>query len=173
MPFTQDNRVIKIQIQNLGPNDLLLTAVTGQEAMSRPFSYRVEMLCEDDESRALSDTEFVVFDIETTGPKMPPSRVMEIGATRVSNGRIVAEFQTLVNPRAPIPPFIVGLTGISDAMVASAPTFEEVAADWLRFADTDRAARSRYLGLSAGGQLVAALSSHWAREEVDDGYVAV
>ena len=47
MPFTQDNRVIKIQIQNLGPNDLLLTAVTGQEAMSRPFSYRVEMLCED------------------------------------------------------------------------------------------------------------------------------
>jgi uncharacterized protein involved in type VI secretion and phage assembly len=47
MAFTQDNRVIKIQIQNLGPNDLLLTAVTGQEAISRPFSYRVEMLCED------------------------------------------------------------------------------------------------------------------------------
>jgi uncharacterized protein len=45
-------------------------------------------------------------------------------------------------------------------------------ADWLRFADTDRVARSRYLGLSAGGRLVAALSSHWAREEVDDGYVA-
>jgi len=47
MPFTQNNRAIKIQIQNLGPDDLLLTAVTGQEAMSRPFSYRVEMLCED------------------------------------------------------------------------------------------------------------------------------
>ena len=94
------------------------------------------MLCEDDGCRPLSETDFVVFDIETTGPKMPPSRVMEIGATRVSNGRIVAEFQTLVNPRAPIPPFIVGLTGISDAMVASAPTFEEVAADWLRFAGT-------------------------------------
>ena len=45
-------------------------------------SREVEMLCEDDESRALSDTEFVVFDIETTGPKMPPSRVMEIGAAR-------------------------------------------------------------------------------------------
>jgi uncharacterized protein involved in type VI secretion and phage assembly len=47
MAFTQDNRVIKIQIENLAPNDLLLTAVTGQEAISRPFSYRVEMLCED------------------------------------------------------------------------------------------------------------------------------
>ena len=35
-----------------------------------------------------------------------------------------------------VPRFIVGLTGISDAMVASAPTFEEVAADWLDFAGT-------------------------------------
>jgi uncharacterized protein len=45
-------------------------------------------------------------------------------------------------------------------------------ADWLRFADTDRVARSQYLGLSVDGRLVAALSSHWAREEVDNGYVA-
>lgn len=99
-------------------------------------SHEVELLCEDDGCRPLAETDFVVFDIETTGPKMPPSRVMEIGAARVHAGRIVAEFQTLVNPRAPIPPFIVGLTGISDAMVASAPVFEEVAADWLRFAGT-------------------------------------
>jgi DNA polymerase III epsilon subunit family exonuclease len=96
----------------------------------------VEVLCEDDECRALNETEFVVFDIETTGPKMPPSRVMEIGAARVRDGRIVAEFQTLVNPLVPIPPFIAGLTGIRDEMVADAPPFEEVAADWLGFADT-------------------------------------
>ena len=96
----------------------------------------VEALCEDDECRALAETEFVVFDIETPGPKMPPSRVMEIGAARVRAGRIVAEFQTLVNPRMPIPPFIAGLTGISDEMVAGAPPFEEVAAGWLDFAGT-------------------------------------
>src|SRR5262249_10877801 len=47
-----------------------------------------------------------------------------------------------------------------------------VSADWLCFADTDRVARSRYLGLSEGGRLVAALSSHWATDEVDDAYVA-
>lgn len=99
-------------------------------------SHEVEMLCEDDECRPLSETDFVVFDIETTGPKMPTSRIMEIGATRVRDGRIVAEFQTLVNPRTPIPPFIAGLTGIRDEMVATAPAFEEVAADWLRFAGT-------------------------------------
>src|SRR5215211_5816799 len=48
-----------------------------------------------------------------------------------------------------------------------------VAADWLRFADTDRVAHSQYLGLSIGGRLVAALSSHWAPDEVDADYVAV
>jgi hypothetical protein len=47
-----------------------------------------------------------------------------------------------------------------------------VAADWLRFADTDRVARSQYLGLSIGGRLVAALSSHWAPGDIDAGYVA-
>src|SRR6266516_2514307 len=47
-----------------------------------------------------------------------------------------------------------------------------VAADWLRFADTDRVARSQYLGLCMGGRLVAALSSHWAPDEVDADYVA-
>jgi DNA polymerase III epsilon subunit family exonuclease len=99
-------------------------------------SREVLLLCEDDETRALSETEFVVFDIETTGPKMPPSRVMEIGAARVRAGRIVAEFQTLVNPCMAIPPFIASLTGIRDEMVADAPAFEEVAADWLLFADT-------------------------------------
>jgi DNA polymerase III epsilon subunit family exonuclease len=112
-------------------------------------SHEVELLCEDDGCRPLSETEFVVFDIETTGPmpvpatakkaaKTPPrrGRVMEIGAARVHSGRIVAEFQTLVNPRMQIPDFITRLTGISDAMVASAPVFEEVAADWLRFAGT-------------------------------------
>lgn len=47
-----------------------------------------------------------------------------------------------------------------------------VAADWLRFADTDRVARSQYLGLAVGGRLVAALSCHRAPDEVDAGYVA-
>src|ERR1043165_5075624 len=55
--------------------------------------------------------------------------------------------------------------------LASARSFY-VSAAWLRFADTDGAARSRYLGVSQGGQLVAALSAHRAASEIDDGYVA-
>jgi DNA polymerase III epsilon subunit family exonuclease len=96
--------------------------------------HSVELLCEDDECRQLTEADFVVFDVETTGPKTPGSRIMELGAYRVARGRIVAEFQTLVNPLAPIPAFISNLTGITAEMVATAPTFDRVAADWLRFA---------------------------------------
>ena len=99
-------------------------------------THEVELACDDDERRALAETDYVVFDVETTGPKMPPNRIIEIGAYRVRGGRIVAEFETLVNPQAPIPPFIAQLTGISDAMVERAPLFRDVAADWLGFADT-------------------------------------
>ncbi|MFL6227588.1 MAG: PolC-type DNA polymerase III [Pyrinomonadaceae bacterium] len=99
-------------------------------------TYEVWLDCEDDERRALDETEFVVFDVETTGSKIPQDRVVEIGAYRVCAGRIVAEFQTLVNPRAPIPPFISSLTGITDGMVAGAPVFAEIAAELLAFVGT-------------------------------------
>jgi uncharacterized protein len=57
-----------------------------------------------------------------------------------------------------------------DQLASDQPFY--VAADWLRFADTDRVARSQYLGVSVGGHLVAALSSHWAPDEFDAAYVA-
>lgn len=93
----------------------------------------VELLWEDVESRPLHEADFVVVDVETTGAKMPPCRIMEIGAYRVSQGRIVAEFETLVNPQMSIPPFVMHLTGITDGMVRHAPVFSEIATDWLDF----------------------------------------
>jgi DNA polymerase III epsilon subunit family exonuclease len=93
----------------------------------------VELIYEDVETRSLHETDFVVVDLETTGAKTPPSRIMEVGAYRVSRGRIVAEFNSLVNPQITIPPFIARLTGISDAMVRDAPVFADIAHDWLDF----------------------------------------
>ena len=95
----------------------------------------VELKCEDVEARELFGSDFVVVDVETTGAKTPPCRVTEIGAYRVSGGRIVAEFQTLVNPETMIPPFIVQLTGITNEMVSQAPIFADIAHAWLDFAD--------------------------------------
>ena len=70
---------------------------------------------------------YVLLDLETTGGNATVDRITEIAAVRVENGSEVARWSTLVNPGVRIPPFIQSLTGISDAMVASAPPFDEVA----------------------------------------------
>ena len=93
----------------------------------------VEHIPLDHDTRNLFETDYVVFDFETTGAKVPPCCVTEIGAYRVANGKITDEFQTLINPECEIPIFITQLTGISDSMVADAPKFAEIAADLLDF----------------------------------------
>jgi DNA polymerase-3 subunit alpha (Gram-positive type) len=93
----------------------------------------LELVQNESENRALAETDFVVFDLETTGAKAPPCRITEIGAYRVKNGKIIDEYQTLVNPETAIPLFISQLTGITDAMVKNAPKFRDVAADFLNF----------------------------------------
>ncbi|MBX3287836.1 MAG: 3'-5' exoribonuclease [Acidobacteria bacterium] len=88
---------------------------------------------QDRDSISFSDAEFVVIDLETTGAKAPPCRVTEIGAYSIKKGTIADEFRTLVNPEAPIPPFITALTGINDEMVRDAPRFGDIADDLLGF----------------------------------------
>jgi DNA polymerase-3 subunit epsilon len=58
-------------------------------------------------------------------------RITEIGIVEVNEEGEVREWSSLVNPQTSIPPFIQNLTGISDAMVADAPTFEELAEEVL------------------------------------------
>lgn len=93
----------------------------------------VELVPNAFEARRIFETDFVVFDLETTGAKAPPCRITEIGAYRIKAGVIADEFHTLVNPEAPIPPFITSLTGISDSMVKHAPRFGEIAAEFMEF----------------------------------------
>src|SRR5205085_5294892 len=95
----------------------------------------VELYCQNVKARPLQEAYFVVVDVETTGAKTPPCRVMELGAYRVNRGRIVAEFRTLVNPDMSIPPFIAQLTGITNEIVKNAPLFADIAHAWLDFAD--------------------------------------
>lgn len=67
-------------------------------------------------------------DLETTGATATADRITEIGIVEVDEDG-VREWSCLVNPGAPISAFIERLTGISNAMVADAPAFEDVAAE--------------------------------------------
>lgn len=68
----------------------------------------------------------IFVDLETTGANPVVDRITEIGIVEVV-GDQVTRWSSLVNPDVPIPPFIQSLTGISDAMVADAPRFAELA----------------------------------------------
>lgn len=71
----------------------------------------------------------VVLDLETTGTSPSDNRVIEVGLCEIENGRIVEEWSTLVNPQERISPFISQYTGISNALVADAPFFKDIAED--------------------------------------------
>ena len=87
----------------------------------------------DDLGRNLIDTTFVVLDLETTGGSPRDCAITEIGAVKVRGGEVIGEFQTLINPGGPIPPFITVLTGITDAMVINAPKISEAFPALLEF----------------------------------------
>ena len=80
------------------------------------------------------DTDFVGFDIETTGLDGERDRITEIGAVRWSEGKIVQRFQTFADPGMPIPREITELTGITDRDVFDAPPEGEAVAQFLEFA---------------------------------------
>jgi len=92
------------------------------------------------------DTEFVAFDIETTGLNATNDRMTEIGAVIFSGGEIKSEFNTFVNPGMHIPADITELTGIKDSDVADAP---------------DEAAAMRMFLEYAGGRPLIAHNAHF------------
>ncbi len=76
---------------------------------------------------------YTVFDIETTGFSRFNEAIIEIGAVKIVNGNKVGEFSEFVNPKRLIPERITKLTSITDAMVMSAPSIEEVLPSFLEF----------------------------------------
>jgi len=78
--------------------------------------------------------DFVIVDLETTGWEPEEAAITEIGAVLVCGGRVRAQFSSLVNAGGAIPKQVATLTGISDAMVASAPPLSTVLTGFLSFA---------------------------------------
>ncbi|KOA59166.1 3'-5' exonuclease [Bifidobacterium breve] len=88
-------------------------------------------------------TDYVALDLETTGFYPNRCAITEIGAVRVRGGRIVDQFQQLINPLCPIPHQITALTGITDAMVADHDPIDGVLPQFISWlADSNAAAET-------------------------------
>lgn len=121
-----------------------LQKLEGKFSFKEPFDFKViygvEAYLVDDLKEVVTnsknqslDDDYVVFDIETTGFSPDSNRIIEIGAVKVSGGKISEKFSTFVNPEEPIPFRIEQLTGINDNMVIDAPLIEDVLPKFLEF----------------------------------------
>lgn len=82
-------------------------------------------------------SDYIVFDIETTGLDSSYDEVIEIGAIKVKNNKIVSKFNSLVKPKNEIDEYITELTGITNEMVKDAPTIEEILPDFMNYIGND------------------------------------
>ena len=85
--------------------------------------------------KELTDRTYVVFDLETTGLDIMASGITEIGAVKITGGKISEQFTTLVCPEFPITEENTGITGITPEMVKDAPRIAEVLPDFLKFTE--------------------------------------
>jgi DNA polymerase III epsilon subunit family exonuclease len=74
----------------------------------------------------VDETEFTVFDTETTGLDPNSDRIIELAAVRVRGDENIATFHTLVHPGRPVSEGAFRVNGISDAMLAGAPQMADV-----------------------------------------------
>ncbi|HJS54922.1 MAG TPA: exonuclease domain-containing protein [Chitinophagaceae bacterium] len=70
---------------------------------------------------------YAIVDIETTGGYASANGITELAIHVFDGSQVVKKFETLINPRQPIPGYIQSFTGITDEMVANAPEFDVVA----------------------------------------------
>ena len=106
---------------------------------ARPLIYDFALLERpllDIADRPLKDLCFAVFDTETTGLLPHKDEIVQIGAVRVLNGRMIEgeQFDTLVDPQRPIPEASTRVHGVSNAMVQGAPVIADAAAQFHLFA---------------------------------------
>jgi DNA polymerase-3 subunit epsilon len=83
---------------------------------------------------AVESARYVVVDLETTGLRPGSASICEIGAVAVEGLELGATFETLVNPRRPLPVAIAALTGIDPASLRTAPPAELAVRRFLDFA---------------------------------------
>ena len=80
---------------------------------------------------------YVVFDLETTGVSAQNDEIIEISALKVKQGEVTETFSTLINPGRSIPYQATKVNGITDKMVEEAPAIKEVLSEFLEFIEDE------------------------------------
>ena len=80
-------------------------------------------------------TSYVCFDLETTGLSPEKDEIIEIGAVKVIEGKVVDRFMQFVKPDQLISDMVTQITGITNEMVAMAGPTERVIFDFLQFCE--------------------------------------
>lgn len=80
---------------------------------------------------------FTIIDLETTGLDPTFDEIIEVGAIKVKNGNVTDTFNSLVKPEEEIDEFITEITGITNEMLADAPSISEVLPNFLSFVGDD------------------------------------
>lgn len=84
-----------------------------------------------------NDKNLVFFDLETTGLNSNNDRIIEIGAIKVKDGKIIETYGTLVNPGMKIPYYATKVNGITDSMVANEKKDTHGVKELLKLIDKD------------------------------------
>ncbi|SHE27517.1 DNA polymerase-3 subunit alpha [Marinitoga hydrogenitolerans DSM 16785] len=79
------------------------------------------------------DSNFVVFDFETTGLDPNIEEIIEFGAVKIINGEITDVFHKMVKPQKNVPQKIQEITGITNEMLINAPSIKEVLPEFMSF----------------------------------------
>lgn len=83
----------------------------------------------------MANITFVIFDTETTGFSPAKDRLVEIGAVKVLNGKVLGEKTWLINPHRYIPWYVQQVHNITPEMIKDMPTFAEIYPEFLEFID--------------------------------------
>lgn len=84
---------------------------------------------------ALSEATYVVFDVETTGLSAVYNHLIQIAASKMYKGNVIAEFDEFINPGHPLSQFTTDLTGITDEHVRNSKPLEQVLQEFQAFCE--------------------------------------
>ena len=95
----------------------------------------VNIITLNSEDRLLDETNYVVFDFETTGLQPAVNEIIEIGAVKIKNGEVSETYHELIKPTVKLPEIITKITNITDEMLENQKGIEEVLPSFLEFID--------------------------------------